>query len=137
MFGNLHLITNWLLIVVVLAGQLPALIHSVECVHCCAAGIDSRDEAMPTVSAHCLTCCCKSSLATGRGIDCGSVNPDHKCDDCTICQSLMSTNGFIGLSNEPISSEVLQTELLFQEQVAPELSRFGISQSRAPPSFSA
>lgn len=130
MFQLLHPITSWLLIAVVLTGQLPALIHKVECGHSCAVTEDSCDVETLSSSTRCGKGCCKTP-------DHDAVSSEHECDECTICQSLLSTNGLVGLSDRPVASELLQAELHAVEQAAPELNRFGISQSRAPPGCSA
>ena len=136
MFHLLQPITNWLLIAVVLTGHLPALIHKVECGHGCAVDHAIACELKTSHGTSCFNKCCEKPQVDGP---CGgghsSVNSNHQCDDCTICQSLFSTNGFISYSGDPTDSELLQVELLFHEQVAPELTRFGFSQSRAPPGF--
>ena len=146
MFQLLHPITSWLLIAVVLTGQLPALIHKVECVHSCAVVQANVDDSFgletPSSSPCCDKSCCNSALdgtpeVVTPTVGNLSVQSEHACDDCTICQSLLSTNGLVGLSDRPVGSELLQVELLAAEQVAPELNRFGISQSRAPPGCSA
>jgi hypothetical protein len=139
MLQLLQPITSWLLIAVVLTGQIPALIHKVECVHSCALDQVTADGSNVVATSSASTCCnqscCKSSrVVVPPEVDVAAVNSDHECDDCTICQSLLSTNGFVRPSDGPLVTELLQTELLASEQLAPELLRFGISQSRAPPS---
>ncbi len=149
MFRILQPITNWLLIAVVVAGQLPALIHRVECIDHCAhahsaaanaelADTDLVDTNHVDTGARCEKECCKSHLAAeSNGIDCESANSEHSCEDCTICQSLFSANGLVELAMDAVASELLPADLLLQEQAVPILSLLGISQSRAPPHCSA
>jgi hypothetical protein len=137
MFQLLHPLTNWLLIAVVLTGQLPALIHKVECVHACAVTEDSCDVEGLSSSGCCGKSHCNTPEVTTLTADHTSVSSEHECDDCTICQSLFSTNGLVGISDQGVASELLQVELLAVEQVAPELTRFDFSQSRAPPGYPA
>lgn len=150
MIRLVHTFVSWSLVAIVLAGNLPALVHRMDCANAC--GLAScdvhEDESSTDNAAHESKPCCQhqhAQVGSEKNSEVGRVKSDtlglranrlgHDCQSCAICKSLHSINGF-GIGSEASQSFDSQLEtLLTYASLAPKLERFGLSQSRAPPAM--
>lgn len=135
-----HPCISWLLVAIFAAGHVPALVHRTQCSHGCEhSDACDADQANTCEHDHASTCDRVHAAIhqpTELAAGCAVIKPfatNHDCENCLICRSLQSVNGAGLQSNLSIVSGVTQTSLLLCGPAIPELHRFGISQSRAPP----
>ncbi len=145
----IHSILTWILVGIVLLGQGPALLHRAQCQHdgCCvpATSLSPSDDHVCRV--------CNPGLRqaeAGKAFHPHDVADDrskvksqttlssdpghtHDCSNCLICRSLKSPNGHKAISVSCLALSACR----FEEALAsggPLPARYGIFQSRAPPS---